>query len=91
MKCFNCKNNGEGNAEKTNRLVLLFVYISAASGIVFAVLGIIFIHLIASFLEAESTILNDSVIYGRIILAALTAYMLQFEFQSFLLRRRILH
>lgn len=75
------KTMGEGETEKANRIFSLIVYISVACGIVLAVFGIIFIRPIASLLGAEGTLLEDSIIYGRIILAAIPAYILQFEFQ----------
>lgn len=77
------KTLGEGKSEHAKHLFSLFVYISAALGVVIAALGIIFIRPIASALGAEGQMLEDCVIYGRIILAALPAYFLQYEFQSF--------
>lgn len=77
------KTLGEGNKDKAQRLFSLFVYVSAGCGIVIAVLGIIFIRPVAALLGAEGVMLDDCVTYGRIILLALPAYMLQFEFQSF--------
>ena len=77
------KTMGEGNSDKAKRLFSLFVYVSAACGVIIAVLGIIFIRPIAAFLGAEGSMLDNCVIYGRIILVALPAYMLQYEFQSF--------
>ena len=77
------KTMGEGDSEKAKRLFSLFVYVSAACGAVIAVLGFLFIRPIAAFLGAEGTMLDNCVSYGRIILLALPAYMLQYEFQSF--------
>ncbi|MCM1364411.1 MAG: MATE family efflux transporter [Faecalibacterium sp.] len=77
------KTMGEGDSEKAKRLFSLFVYVSAACGVVIASLGIVFIRPIASFLGANGELLNNCVLYGRIILLALPAYILQFEFQSF--------
>ncbi len=77
------KTMGEGDSEKAKRLFSLFVYVSAACGAVIAVLGFLFIRPIAAFLGAEGTMLDICVAYGRIILLALPAYMLQYEFQSF--------
>ena len=77
------KTLGEGDREKANRLFSLITYVSAGLGVVVAVLGIIFIRPIAQLLGADGTMLDDCVAYGRIILAALPAYMLQQEFQSF--------
>lgn len=77
------KTMGEGNRDKAKRLFSLFVYVTAISGIAIAVIGMIFIRPIASFLGAEGKMLEDCIIYGRIILIALPFYMLQYEFQSF--------
>lgn len=75
------KTMGEGETENANRIFSLIVYISIVCGIVLAVFGIIFIRPIASILGAKGTLLEDSIVYGRIILAAIPAYILQFEFQ----------
>ena len=77
------KTMGEGNKERANRDFSLFVYFSAVTGILIAIIGIIFIVPIAAMLGAEGTMLTDSVTYGRVILMALPAYILQMEFQSF--------
>lgn len=77
------KTMGEGDEQKARELFSLFVYVSAAVGIAVAALGLLFLRPIAAFLGAEGTMLDDCVLYGRIILLALPAYMLQYEFQSF--------
>ncbi len=77
------KTMGEGDREKANRLFSLIVYVSAACGIVIAALGLVFIRPVAALLGAKDTMLDDCVTYGRIILLALPAYILQYEFQSF--------
>lgn len=75
------KTMGEGNSKKANDLFSLIVYTSIALGVVLAILGIIFIHPIAAMLGAEGQMLDDSVIYGKVILIAIPAYILQYEFQ----------
>ena len=77
------KTFGEGNSEKANRYFSLFVYFSFSLGLLFAVLGIIFVRPIAALLGAEGELLDNSVLYARIILAALPFYVLQLLFQSF--------
>ena len=77
------KTMGEGDMKKAKSLFSLVIYVSIALGIVLATLGIIFIRPIASLLGAEGEMLEYSVIYGRILLAALPAFMLQMEFQTF--------
>lgn len=77
------KTMGEGDKERAKQLFSLFIYVSAGCGVVIAAAGIIFIGPVAALLGADGTMLEDCVRYGRIILIALPAYMLQFEFQSF--------
>lgn len=77
------KTMGEGKHDKAKKLFSLFVYVTAAVGIVIAALGFIFIRPIAELLGAEGEMLKNCVTYGRVILLALPFYMLQYEFQSF--------
>ena len=77
------KTLGEGDKERANRYFSMLVYFSIALGAVIAVLGIIFIRPIAALLGAEGQMLEDCVVYGRIILLALPVFILQMEFQSF--------
>lgn len=77
------KTMGEGDMPKANRLFSLLTYTSALVGVTVAVLGMLFIRPIAAALGAEGAMLDDCVLYGRIILAVLPFFMLQMEFQSF--------
>lgn len=77
------KTMGEGSHDKAKRLFSLFVYCTAVSGIIIAVIAFIFIRPIASLLGAEGILLDNCVIYGRILLVSLPLFMLQYEFQSF--------
>ncbi len=77
------KTMGEGDIARANKYFSLFIYLTAVLGTLIAALGIIFIKPIAALLGAEGEMLDDCVIYGRIILLALPAFMLQMEFQSF--------
>jgi len=74
---------GEGNKEKANRIFSLLVYVSIGVGIVVSILGQIFLRPLAALLGAEGQMLEDCVTYARVILAAIPAFMLQMEFQSF--------
>ena len=74
---------GEGKPDKANRLFSLFVYVTAILSTLITTFSIIFLPQIAIFLGAEGQLLQDAVLYGRIILVALPFYTLQFEFQSF--------
>lgn len=75
------KTMGEGKREEANRLFSLVIYTGAACGVVLAALGLIFIRPVAAALGARGQLLEDSVTYARIILCAIPAYVLQYEFQ----------
>lgn len=77
------KTMGEGDDEKAQRLFSLFIYVSIICGVVIAVLGILFLRPVAQLLGAKGTMVENCVVYGRIILIALPAFLLQYEFQSF--------
>lgn len=77
------KSMGEGDNEKAKRDFSLFVYSAFVLGVIFAVLGIVFIRPVAALLGAKGEMLEGCVTYGRIIIIALPAYILQYEFQSF--------
>ena len=79
------KTMGEGDHRRANRLFSMLVYVSVGLGVAMSILGIVFLRPIASLLGAEGQMLEDCVVYGRIILLALTAFILQNEFQSFLI------
>lgn len=79
------KTLGEGDREKANRIFSLLVYTGILSGVVLAAAGIIFTERIAIFLGAEGEMIGYCVVYGRILLTALPAFMLQNMFQSFLI------
>ncbi|MBR4027570.1 MAG: MATE family efflux transporter [Lachnospiraceae bacterium] len=74
---------GESKKEDANKLFSLFVYVSIVAGIVIAVLGIVLVRPIASLMGADGELLENCVLYGRIILMVLPVFMLQMEFQSF--------
>lgn len=75
------KTLGEGDSKKANRTFSMVVYSSFACGVVLAILGLIFIRPVAAMLGAEGDMLENCVIYGQVILMAIPAYILQFEFQ----------
>ena len=74
---------GEGDREKANRYFSLFVRVAFVLGVFFAAIGMIFIRPMAIFLGATGELLENCVVYGRIVLIALPFLVLQFLFQSF--------
>lgn len=78
------KTYGEGEKEKANRYFSLLVYVATSIGVVLAILGLIFIRPIAVLLGAGGSLLDNCVLYARIVLLALPFFILQVMFQSFL-------
>ncbi len=72
---------GKGDRKRANEQFSMLIYVSCAIGVLLAVLGIIFLPAIAHLLGANGVLLDNCVLYGRIILIALPAYVLQYEFQ----------
>lgn len=72
---------GEGKADKANEIFSLIITVSAVSGVILAALGVAFIKPISVMLGADGKMLDNCILYGRIILAALPFYILQYEFQ----------
>ena len=78
------KTLGEGNEENANKYFSMLVYITIVAGIILSVAGIVFIRTIAKWMGATDELMEYCVTYGRILLCALTPFMLQNVFQSFL-------
>ncbi|MCI8423098.1 MAG: MATE family efflux transporter [Lawsonibacter sp.] len=77
------KTMGEGDMEGANQSFSMLVYVTIFSGLVLTALGEVFLRPVVLFLGAQGTMVDDCLLYGRIVLAAQTAFMLQNVFQSF--------
>lgn len=77
------KTMGEGDKEKANSYFTMLVYTSIGVGVLVGAVSFVFLPHIAAYLGAEGMMLEQCIIYGRILLVALPFYLLQFEFQSF--------
>ncbi len=75
---------GMGKREEANRYLSMMVMVSILLGVTLSVIGIVMIRPISYFLGATEEMIDECVIYGRIILAFNVAFMLQNVFQSFL-------
>lgn len=75
---------GQGKKAEANEIFSMLVKVTIIVGIVLSVLGIIFTREIAIALGATEDLLEHCVTYGRFLLIALTPFMLQNVFQSFL-------
>lgn len=75
---------GEQDKKHANRVFSAIVYTSALLGILLAVLGLLFIRPIVSLLGATGQLATDTVLYGSVLFFAVVTFILQNEFQSFL-------
>ena len=71
------KTMGEGEPENANRYFSMLVYVTIAAGLIVTALGELFLRPIVLFLGAEGAMVGDCLLYGRIVLAAQTAFMVQ--------------
>ncbi|MDW2796399.1 MATE family efflux transporter [Clostridium boliviensis] len=74
---------GAGNKEKANRYFSLFVYVAFALGVLLSVLGFVLLRPISMLIGAKGELLENCVVYGRILLTTLPFFVLQLLFQSF--------
>lgn len=74
---------GMGDKKKANELFSLLTYVSIIGGILLTVISVAFLRPAAVMLGATGQMLEDCVTYGSIVQLALTAYILQYAFQSF--------
>ncbi len=74
---------GEGQRDRANRTFSLLVYLSIVLSILIAAAGYMFMPTIAEWLGATGAMHSDAVIYGRINMMALPAWVLQLEFHTF--------
>jgi len=75
---------GEGRQREANCAFSLLIYFSVVFGAVLSVLGFIYVGPISAMLGAEGQMLDDCVLYGRILLPATVFFILQVEFQSYM-------
>lgn len=78
------KTLGEKNEEKAREQFSLIVYLIIGFSLVIGILVFLFVPLIARMMGGVGVIYDNCVIYGRILISALPAFMLQILFQNFL-------
>ena len=75
------KTMGEGDNQKANQIFSLVVYVSIVLSVALMAVGLVILCPVAQLMGAEGQLLEDSVTYGRILIIAVPAYVLQYEFQ----------
>ncbi len=78
------KTLGEGKEKEANQQFSMLIYLEMILGILFTIIAIIFLKPIAHMLGATPEMMNDCLVYGRILLVGMTAFILQNSFQSFM-------
>lgn len=73
---------GEKRHEDANRTFSMLVYVTIGFGVIVTIIGLLVLRPLAALMGAEGEMLDMCVLYGRIIVIANTAFMLQMEFQS---------
>lgn len=76
---------GEGRTKKANTTFSMLIYVSLFFGIFVSLMGFILIKPISVFLGAEGEMLRYCVLYGQILLPTMFAFILQNEFQAFMI------
>ncbi len=76
---------GQKEEKRANECFTMMVIVVIVSGIIVSLLGIIFMRKISYFLGATEAMIEDCVVYGRIVIAFNMPYMLQNVFQSFMI------
>ncbi len=79
------KTLGEGKGERAEKLFSMMIYFTLILGAVLSALGVIFMRPVAEFFGATPEMLDDCVLYGRIVTGFTVTFMLQNVFQSFLI------
>lgn len=74
---------GQGDSSRANRYFSMLIWVQAAAGCLFSVIGFIWMPDFAQMLGAGPAILQDCVVYGRTLILAISFFMLQNSFQSF--------
>ena len=78
------KTLGEGDNEKANKQFSMLIYLEIILGIIFTIIALLVLEPVAKLLGATPDMMSDCLIYGRILLAGMTAFILQNSFQSFM-------
>lgn len=78
------KTLGEGAKENACRYFTMMVKLTVILGVILSVIGIALLRPISYLLGATGAMIDDCVVYGRLVLVFNTAFMLQNVFQAFL-------
>lgn len=74
---------GEGKKEQASQYFSMLIYTAFILGILISIAGFIFMPPIAEALGATGELLENCILYGRILFCAMPFFILQYAFQSF--------
>lgn len=77
------KTLGMGDRKQANEIFSMLTVFCVICGVVLTLLSLLFLRPVAILLGAEGAVLDNCILYGKIVLPASTAYILQFAFQNF--------
>lgn len=78
------KTLGEGETHRACRYFTMMMYLLAGIGVLFTVLGIVFIRPVSYLLGATEEMIDYCVVYGRTVLLFSLFMHMQYQFQSYL-------
>lgn len=76
---------GEGDKEHANKYFSMITLFGILLGVILTAVGVLAMRPMAILLGATEAMVDDCVLYGRIVVCFLTSFMLQNMFQSFLI------
>lgn len=76
---------GESDKERANKYFSMITLFGILLGVILTVVGVLAMRPMAILLGATEAMVDDCVLYGRIVVCFLTSFMLQNMFQSFLI------
>ena len=74
---------GTGDKQRANRYFSLLVYVALIVAVVCAAVSFVFMEPISAMLGAEGEILDNCVLYGRVLMCSMPFAVMQYLFQSF--------
>lgn len=78
------KTLGEGDSERANGIFSMLILFSALCGAAIAGIGLAVLRPVVALLGAEGELLENSILYARVVIIGIPALFLQYEFQSLL-------
>ena len=79
------KTLGEGNHQKANEYFTMLILLEVVIGVLLSVVSMFFIDDLAKLFGATGELLENCIIYGKVLIIGNTFFLLQNSFQSFMI------